>query len=64
MNALPHRPRRAGRPAAAQVIDLEQHGLPDTTIVHRGSEIGRLSVSSGNLDNGAGGDHNRRGSSI
>ena len=46
------------------VTDLKQRGLLATTIVHWGGEIGRLPVSEGNLDAGAGRDHNGQGFSI
>ncbi len=63
-SALPAICRRTDRPAAALVTDLKQRGLLDTTIVHWGGEIGRLPVSEGNLDAGAGRDHNGQGFSI
>jgi hypothetical protein len=62
--SLPAICRRTDRPAAALVADLKQRGLLDTTIVHWGGEIGRLPVSEGNLDAGAGRDHNGQGFSI
>jgi hypothetical protein len=61
---LPEICRRTDRPAAALVRDLKQRGLLDTTLVHWGGEIGRLPVSEGNLDAGAGRDHNGQGFSI
>jgi Protein of unknown function (DUF1501) len=61
---LPQICRTTDRPAAALVTDLKQRGLLDTTIVHWGGEIGRLPVSEGNLDAGAGRDHNGQGFSI
>ena len=63
-STLPEICRRTDRPAAALVTDLKQRGLLDTTIVHWGGEIGRLPVSEGNLDDGAGRDHNGQGFSI
>src|SRR4051794_2071283 len=63
-SALPAICRRTDRPAAALVKDLRQRGLLETTIVHWGGEIGRLPVSEGNLDAGAGRDHNGQGFSI
>ncbi len=62
--SLPAICQRTDRPAAALVTDLKQRGLLDTTIVHWGGEIGRLPVSEGNLDQGAGRDHNGQGFSI
>jgi hypothetical protein len=61
---LPAICRRTDRPAAALVKDLRQRGLLETTLVHWGGEIGRLPVSEGNLDAGAGRDHNGQGFSI
>jgi hypothetical protein len=61
---LPAICRRTDRPAAALVRDLRQRGLLDTTLVHWGGEIGRLPVSEGSLDSGAGRDHNGQGFSI
>jgi hypothetical protein len=61
---LPAICRRTDGPAAALVKDLKQRGLLDTTLVHWGGEIGRLPVSEGNLDSGAGRDHNGQGFSI
>ncbi len=63
-SGLPAICNRTDRPAAALVKDLKQRGLLDTTIVHWGGEIGRLPVSEGNLDAGAGRDHNGQGFSI
>jgi hypothetical protein len=63
-STLPAICRRTDRPAAALVKDLKQRGLLETTIVHWGGEIGRLPVSEGNLDAGAGRDHNGQGFSI
>ncbi len=62
--ALPAVCRRTDRPAAALVRDLKQRGLLETTLVHWGGEIGRLPVSEGNLDAGAGRDHNGQGFSL
>jgi hypothetical protein len=62
--SLPAICRRTDRPAAALVKDLKQRGLLETTLVHWGGEIGRLPVSEGNLDSGAGRDHNGQGFSI
>src|SRR3954452_7003362 len=62
--SLPEICRRTDRPAAALVRDLKQRGLLDTTLVHWGGEIGRLPVSEGALDAGAGRDHNGQGFSI
>src|SRR3982750_871332 len=61
---LPEICRRTDRPAAALVADLMQRGLLDTTLVHWGGEIGRLPVSEGKLDAGAGRDHNGQGFSL
>jgi hypothetical protein len=61
---LPDICRRTDQPSAALVKDLKQRGLLDTTIVHWGGEIGRLPVCEGNLDAGAGRDHNGQGFSI
>jgi hypothetical protein len=61
---LPAICRRTDCPAAALVRDLKQRGLLETTLVHWGGEIGRLPVSEGNLDSGAGRDHNGQGFSI
>ena len=61
---LPAICRRTDRPAAALVTDLKQRGLLETTLVHWGGEIGRLPVCEGNLDAGAGRDHNGQGFSI
>jgi len=63
-SGLPAICKRTDRPAAALVKDLKQRGLLDTTVVHWGGEIGRLPVSEGNLDAGAGRDHNGQGFSI
>jgi len=63
-SGLPAICQRTDRPAAALVRDLKQRGLLDTTIVHWGGEIGRLPVCEGNLDSGAGRDHNGQGFSI
>jgi Protein of unknown function (DUF1501) len=61
---LPAICQRTDKPSAALVKDLKQRGLLETTIVHWGGEIGRLPVSEGNLDDGAGRDHNGQGFSI
>jgi hypothetical protein len=52
------------QPSAALVTDLKERGLLDSTIVHWGGEIGRLPVTEGNFDAGAGRDHNGQGFSI
>lgn len=58
---LPSICRRTDQPSAALVTDLKQRGLLETTIVHWGGEIGRLPVCEGELNDGAGRDHNGQG---
>ncbi|MFM7150328.1 MAG: DUF1501 domain-containing protein [Gemmataceae bacterium] len=61
---LPEICRRTDQPVAALVMDLEQRGLLNSTIVHWGGEIGRLPVCEGDLNPSVGRDHNGQGFTI
>ncbi len=63
--SLPAICAKTDQPSAALVIDLEQRGLLDTTIVHWGGEIGRLPVTENHGEAKRDGrDHNGQGFTI
>ncbi len=64
-SSLPAICEKTDQPSAALVIDLEQRGLLDSTIVHWGGEIGRLPVTENHGDaKKKGRDHNGQGFTI
>ena len=63
--SLPAICAKTDQPSAALVLDLEQRGLLDSTIVHWGGEIGRLPVTENHGDAKQNGrDHNGQGFTI
>ncbi|MEM7234452.1 MAG: DUF1501 domain-containing protein [Planctomycetota bacterium] len=65
-STLPSICAKTDQPSAALVLDLEQRGLLDSTIVHWGGEIGRLPVTEnhGGDTKKMGRDHNGQGFTI